>query len=80
MKTSLVLEDSLFREAQKEAHRARKTLSEVISEWARLGKDLVRGKKRAKPLKVRALDLGGPATIDINSRREWMDLIDSKDS
>jgi len=77
MKTSLVIEDSLFREAEKHAQREKKTLSEVISYWARLGRDLLRQQKKARGKKLCSLDLGGPASIDINSRREWMDLLDS---
>ena len=76
MKTSLVLEDSLFREAKKEAERHRKTVSEVISGWARLGRNVLKREKRETRPVLKSVDLGGPASIDLNSRRDWMDLLD----
>ena len=36
MKTSLTIEDSLFKAAKKEADRLGKTVSEMISLWARV--------------------------------------------
>ena len=77
MKTSLLIEDSLFREAKKEAEKQRRTLSEVISEWARLGRDVLKKARLKKgPGRLRSVDLGGSASVDLNSRRDWMDLLE----
>ncbi len=76
MKTSLILEDSLFREAKKEAERERKTLSEVISHWARLGRDVLKRKKAGGRPALKSVDLGGPASVDLNSRRDWIDTLE----
>lgn len=75
MKTSLNLDDSLFHAAATEARRTGKTISETVSAWARLGRDVVQV-QRAERRPVPALDLGGPATIDLASRRDWMDTLD----
>lgn len=45
MKTSLILDDRVFEDAKKESHRTGKTISEIISSWASLGRDLWRQEK-----------------------------------
>ncbi len=76
MKTSLLIEDSLFEAARKEAQKERKTLSEVITSWARLGyQSFKEAKKSKKSGGVKTVNLGGAAQIDINSRRDWLDLL-----
>lgn len=78
MKTSLILEDSLFDDAKREAQRTGKTISQTISEWARAGRD---AKKAEKPKEriVPTLDTGGPARISLDRRSEWMDELDRLD-
>lgn len=76
MKTSLILEDSLFREAQKEARRCKRTLSEVISDWARAGRETLKRRAKAVRPTLKSVDLGGPASVDVNCRRDWMDLLE----
>ncbi|MBI1869565.1 MAG: hypothetical protein HYS07_00050 [Chlamydiae bacterium] len=76
MKTSLIIEDRLFRAAQKEAHREGKTLSETISFWARVGWESLRRSKHHPRHPVKPVDLGGPSSINLKSRRDWMDLLD----
>ncbi len=76
MKTSLNIEDSLFKAAQNEAHQSGKTLSETIGTWARVGRDFLSAKKKKPDIsKLKTMDLG-PPLIDINCRREWMDALD----
>jgi len=78
MKTSLNIEDSLFKEAQKEAQKNRKTLSETISYWARIGRDTLRKSKKEGQRRLKSVDLGGAARVDLNSRRDWMDKLNSQ--
>lgn len=75
MKTSLVIDDSLFRAAQEEAHRTRKTLSETLSHWARVGWEALR-KRKSPSRKIKPLNLGGQARINLASRKAWMDELD----
>lgn len=75
MKTSLVIEDSIFRAAQQEAQRSNKTLSETISYWARLGWEALR-KRKPPSRKIRPVNLGGKAKINLASRKAWMDELD----
>jgi hypothetical protein len=75
MKTSLILDDRLFREAQREARRRGRTISETINDWARLGRDLANQSLPVKPV-LRPVDLGGPAAVDLARRSEWMDWLD----
>lgn len=80
MKTSLIINDHLFREAQKVSLKEKRTVSDTINEWARAGYDLIRKKKRAlrsHARRIPALNLGGPAQVDFNSRRQWMDELDN---
>lgn len=77
MKTSLNIDDSLFFEAKKMAHKNKKTLSETLSHWALVGYATLK-KERKKLVKLTTADLGGSALIDLNSRKDWMDLLDSK--
>ncbi len=76
MKTSLIVDDSLFRDAKKEAEKEKKTLSEVLSHWARIGRDVLKKTKKAGQAPLKSIDLGGPAAVDLNSRRDWMDTLD----
>lgn len=76
MKTSLNIEDSLFQAARKEAQKAGKTLSEMISAWARIGRETLARQKKVRARSIKAIDLGGPAAIDLNSRRDWMDALE----
>ncbi len=76
MKTSLVIEDSLFKAAQKEAQKTGGNISETISYWARMGREFLVKKKKRSSLKFKPVDLKKPAQVDINCRRDWMDILD----
>ena len=75
MKTSLNLDNYIFKAAQKEAQKTGKTLSETISLWARTGFEHIRQQKTRSHKTPQAVDLGGPASIDLSSRRDWRDLL-----
>ena len=75
MKTSLNIDDALFKAAQNAAIRGNISVSQVISRWARTGFTQLNSKKK-KPSSLKTVDLGGSSLIDINSRRNWMDLLD----
>jgi len=77
MKTSLIIDDSLFKEAKREAERENKTLSETISYWARVGRNYLKKSKKS-PKKLKTVNVGRPL-ISLKSRREWMDILDSLD-
>lgn len=72
MKTSLIIEDELFESAKREALKSGKTLSEVISTWARKGRDIMRRKSPPKN-KFKPVDLGSDAQVDLTKRSEWME-------
>ena len=74
MKTSIILDDRVFEEAKKEASRSGRSLSEIISQWASLGREVWKNKK-AQPNKFKPLDLG-VEKIDLTSRKEWMEDLD----
>ncbi|MBX9765962.1 MAG: hypothetical protein K2X47_01710 [Bdellovibrionales bacterium] len=78
MKTSLIVDDRVFEEAKKEANKSGKSISEIISLWAALGRDLWRQRKALSVKKYRPLDLGAER-VDLTSRKEWMeDLEDDR--
>lgn len=78
MKTSLVLDDRVFEEAKKEAARSGRTISEVISKWAQLGRDVWRqNQKDQKSRKeFKPCDLG-QLQIDLSNRKNWMEELES---
>jgi hypothetical protein len=75
MKTSLNLDEELFKTAKKEALRQKTTMSHVINIWARAGrKALV--EKKVKKCEFQAVDLGGAPQIDLENRSDWMEVLD----
>ena len=74
MKTSLMIDDHVFQEAEKEARKNGKTLSETISDWARIGRNYLK-KAKCKRRTFRGVNLGGPAQIDLTSREDWLDRL-----
>lgn len=72
MKTSLILDDRVFEDAKKEAHKTGKAISEIISHWAALGRDIWRQKKNQPTKKFKPLNLGAEK-IDLTNRKEWME-------
>lgn len=76
MKTSLNINDYIYEKAQREAQNQSSTISEIISFWAQVGLDFIKKQRVRKKSVFKPVDLGGPAEIDLNSRRDWMDLLD----
>ncbi len=74
MKTSLNIDDNLFNSARLTAIKQKKTLGEIISLWARVGKDTL-AKSVKKKTKIKSLKLG-KMSISLNSRQTWMDFLD----
>lgn len=74
MKTSLSIDDAVYRDAREEARRTGKTLSETISEWARIGRLAQQGRKKGAR-KLRSVDLGD-TLLDVNSRDGWYEALD----
>ena len=66
MKTSLNIDDSLYEDAKKSAERTGRSLSAIISEWARLGRNVERRRSRKRPT-LHAVDLGRPL-MSVDSR------------
>lgn len=77
MKTSLVIDDRVFEEAKKESVKSGRTISEIISKWAQIGRDVLRqnqkDQKSRKEFKPR--DLGQPR-IDLSNRKDWMEELE----
>ena len=80
MKTSLNIDDRLFGIARQQSLQTGSSVSELISQWARVGWETLQQKHKAEK-KIRpdfkAAHLGGPAKIDLSSRRDWMDALDT---
>lgn len=76
MKTSLVIDDRVFEDAKREADKSGKTISEVISKWAQLGREVFKQtSKNQRPKEFKAKDLGAPQ-IDLSSRKDWMEELE----
>lgn len=74
MKTSLTIEESLYRAARKEALRSGRSLSEIITSWAKEGLRSIQEKGKQKKPELKSVDLGD-LNVDISSRRDWLDII-----
>lgn len=76
MKTSLVIDDRVFEDAKKEADKSGRTISEVISKWAQLGRETWKqSQKKQRAKEFKAKDLGAPQ-IDLSSRKDWMEELE----
>ncbi|HMN67303.1 MAG TPA: hypothetical protein PKC28_02075 [Bdellovibrionales bacterium] len=75
MKTSLILDDRVFEDAKKESHKTGKAISEIISFWASLGRDVWRQKKGKAAKPFQPLNLG-EEKIDLTNRKDWMGELD----
>jgi hypothetical protein len=79
MKTSLIIDDKVFLEAKKEADKTGLSISEIISNWAFLGRDFWKKNQKNKiQKKFKPANLG-PEKIDLNQRKNWMDQLDKDD-
>lgn len=76
MKTSLNIDDFVFKTARKEAIKNRRSVSEVISLWARLGLESLKKTAKLKPSVFKPADLGGASRLNLTNRRDWMDALD----
>lgn len=75
MKTSLILDDRVFEDAKKESHKTGKAISEIISSWASLGRDIWRQKKNKTAKSFKPLNLG-VEKVDLTNRKDWMGELD----
>ena len=74
MKTSLILDDRVYEDAKKESATTGKSLSEIISQWTALGRDLYKKQKdKTSPFKPISM---GEQRVDLSSRKEWMETLD----
>ncbi len=76
MKTSLIIDDKVFQEAKKEASQTGKTVSEVISIWARVGREEWMKQKREKAKEFVPVNLGAPQ-LDLSNRKNWMEELEN---
>lgn len=76
MKTSLNIDDFVFKSARKEALKQKTSVSEIISLWARLGLESLKKITKNKTSVFKPADLGGASTLDLTNRRDWMDTLD----
>ena len=76
MKTSLIIEDSVFKDAKKESAKSDQSISMIINEWAALGRAAwKKHKKQKKTPAFKPVNLG-KQKMDLSSRDVWMDTID----
>ena len=77
MKTSLIIDDKIFEDAKKESDKTGKTISEIISKWAQVGRELWKKEQKIKNVKeFKARSLGKPM-IDLTNRKNWMEELEN---
>ena len=75
MRTTLIIEDQLFRELKKRAAEEKRSLSEVTQEVLRLGLARRQPARQAKRMKLRAYSMGKPL-IDVADRNRLYEVLD----
>jgi ABC-type uncharacterized transport system ATPase component len=75
MKTSLIIDNKVFQEAKKEAAESGKTVSEVISLWARVGREAWMKEKREQGKEFKPVHLG-ELQLDLSNRKNWMEELE----
>ena len=75
MRTTLVIDDLLFRELKKRAAEERRSLSAVTQEVLRRGLTRSEPARRPKRVKLRSFAMGRPA-VDLAARDQLFDLLD----
>jgi hypothetical protein len=77
MKTSLIIDDKIFDDAKKEADKSGKTISEIISKWAQVGREFWKKEQKMKHVKeFKPRSLGAPM-IDLTNRKNWMEELEN---
>lgn len=75
MRTTLVIDDALFRELKRRAAEQKRTLSQVTQETLRRGLAPVRSSKRRKRVRLPSFALGRPK-VDLADRDQIFDVLD----
>ncbi|MBI5139644.1 hypothetical protein HZA26_03495 [Candidatus Nomurabacteria bacterium] len=75
MKTSLLIDDKIFYEAKKQALQIGKTVSEIISLWARVGHEEWMKRKQKKRKEFKAVNLC-EQRVDLSNRKNWMEELE----
>jgi hypothetical protein len=75
MRTTLVIDDDLFRELKRQAADERRTLSEVTQEVIRRGLAHRRSPAAPRRVKLRSFSMGKP-TVDLADRDQVLDVFD----
>jgi hypothetical protein len=75
MRTTIVIDDELFRELKKRAAEENRTLSQVTQEALRRGLARRPVPRRAGRVRLRSFSMGKPA-VDIADRNQLYDILD----
>lgn len=75
MRTTLVIDDALFRELKKRAAHENRTLSEITQETLRRGLTRRAPTRRPRRVKLPSFAMGKP-TVDLADRNQLFDILD----
>jgi len=75
MRTTLILDDALFRELKKRAAQERRTLTEVTQEALRLGLERRGVARRKRRVKLASFSMGRPR-VDLADRERLQEALD----
>ena len=75
MRTTLIIDDQLFRELKKRAAEEKRSLSEVTQEALRLGLAKRQRTRQVKRIKLRAYSMGKPL-VDVADRNRLYEILD----
>ena len=74
-KTSLKISDTVFKDAKAQSLKTGKTMSEIISQWAMMGRQILKQQSKAKVSRFMPVHLG-KSKIDLTTRKKWMSELD----
>jgi hypothetical protein len=75
MRTTLVIDDAIFRELKRRAAEQRRTLSEVTQEALRRGLADAPAPRRPRRVRLRSFSMG-PPRVDVADRNRLYDVLD----
>ena len=79
MRTTLTIDDDLFRELREKAHKTGAPFKEVVDKAIRVGLEHIDKPKQMKPYKCKTYSLGYPLSADLDHALNLVDRLESEE-
>ena len=79
MRTTLTIDDDLFRELREKAYKTGAPFKEVVNKVIRVGLEHIDKPKQMKPYKCKTYSLGYPPSADLDHALNLVDRLESEE-